>query len=98
MRHLGRETDPVAARWETLRAMLGRIHKEIAPTLNARRAAEEAIFQIKPPTVRTTRTTRTVSGARPSSPVLTAWEFGPGWWEAMTLKEREDRKAGLLVD
>lgn len=95
MRHLGREIDPAAARWEKLMALCGRINKEVAPMLAVRQEAESAFFQARKPAP--VRVSPVVSGARPKPPMLTGYENSPEWWQAMELKEREDRKAGLIA-
>lgn len=95
MRKLGRETNPAAARWEKLMALCGRINREVAPKLAARQEAEKALFQVR--NAAPVRVAPVVSGARPKPPVLTGYENSPEWWQAMELKEREDRKAGLIA-
>lgn len=84
MRHLGRETDPTAARWEALMALCGRINREVAPVLKARQAAEEAIFQIK-----TTPEPKkpVISKKITTKPTVTE---NADWW-----KEAEDRERAV---
>jgi hypothetical protein len=83
------------AQWESMMRLRAQIERDIAPVMVARKEAEADLFQIKCKV--TERKAPVKVAPRKVKQVLTGYEYTVAWWNAMELKEREDRKAGTVA-